>query len=70
MILTILITCTKQYLGHKNLYFMSSLMAQWLKDLILSLLWLRSLLWCRCDPAWELPHDTNVAKKNIHFMSR
>ena len=25
-------------------------MAQWVKDMVLSLLWLGSLLWCRCDP--------------------
>ena len=25
-------------------------MSQWVKDLVLSLLWLSSLLWCRFDP--------------------
>ena len=33
-------------------------MAQWVKDLALSLQWLGSLLWRR-----ELPHATGVAKK-------
>ena len=28
----------------------SSLLALWVMDLALSLLWLRSLLWCRFDP--------------------
>ena len=28
----------------------SSLLAQWVKDPVLSLLWLRSLLWYRFDP--------------------
>lgn len=31
----------------------SSLAAQWIKDLLLSLLWLRSLLWCGFNP-WPL----------------
>ena len=42
----------------------SSLVAQWVKDLALSLLWLRSLLWRGFD-SWpqELPHALGTAKK-------
>ena len=44
--------------------FQSSLVAQWVKDLALSLLWLRSLLWHRLDP-WprEFPHAVGAVKK-------
>ena len=38
-------------------------MVQWVEDLGLSLLWLRSLLWHRFDPAWELLHAMDAAKK-------
>ena len=41
-------------------------MAQWVKDLALSLQWLGSLLWCRFDSwpwDWGLPSATGMAKK-------
>ena len=42
----------------------SSLLAQWVKGLVLSLLWLGSLLWPGFDSlAQELLHATGVAKK-------
>ena len=34
----------------KTIVLRSSLVAQWVKDLALSLLWLRPLKWCRFDP--------------------
>ena len=34
----------------KRTFFWSSLAAQWVKDLALSLLWLKSLLWYRFNP--------------------
>ena len=39
-------------------------MAQWIKDLVLSLHRLRSLLWCKFGP-WpqELPHAMGTAKR-------
>ena len=42
----------------------SSLVAQWVRDPVLSLLWLESLPWHRFDP-WprELSHDEGQAKK-------
>ena len=42
----------KQDLGMSSIFFKkrSSLMAQQVKDPVLSLLWLRSLLWSRFDP--------------------
>ena len=44
----------------------SSLGAQWVKDLALSLLWLRSLLWRRVHP-WpgNFCHGTGVAQKSL-----
>ena len=44
--------------------FQSSLVAQWVEELVLSLLWLRSLLWHGFDP-WprECPHAVGEAKK-------
>ena len=39
------------------------MVAQQVKDLALSLLWLRSLLWVQVRPvAWELPYAMGVAK--------
>ena len=40
-------------------------MTQWVKDLALSLLWLRSQLWRGFypSPVWELLHAMGVAKK-------
>ena len=45
-------------------------MAQWVKDRALSLLWLRSLLWCKVGSlAWEFPHAAEgLAKKIIIIM--
>ena len=40
----------------------SSLVAQQVEDLVLSLLRFRSLLWCGSDP-WELLPATGAAKK-------
>ena len=40
----------------------SSLVAQWVKGQVLSLLWFWYLLWYGFNP-WELPHATDVAKK-------
>ena len=37
-------------------------MAQWVKDLVVSLPWLRSLLWLGFN-LWTLPHPEGVAKK-------
>jgi len=39
--------------------------AQWVMDRALSLLWLRSLLWCKIGSlAWEFPHAAEgLAKK-------
>ena len=41
-------------------------MVQQVKDLVLSLLWLRLLLWHRFD-SWpeELPHAVSVVKKSV-----
>lgn len=39
----------------------SSLVAQQINDLALSLKWFRSLLWCRPNP-WELPHATALGR--------
>ena len=42
----------------------SSLVAQQVKDLVFSLLWLGLLLWHKFSPwVWELPHASGVAKK-------
>ena len=49
--------------SHKNKAFWSSLVAQWVKDLILSLQQLRSLLWCGLDP-W--PRNFSVPKVQCH----
>ena len=39
-------------------------MAQRVKDLALSLQWLRLLLWCGFDPwPWEFAHAENAGKK-------
>ena len=40
----------RQYLLIKEKKFWSSLLAQWIKDPVLSLQWLRLLLWYRFDP--------------------
>ena len=40
----------------------SSLVARWVKDLVLSLQQLRSMLWVP-SLAWELPNAVSVAKK-------
>ena len=37
------------FLSPNETKYRSSLVAQWGKDLVLSLQWLRSLLWCECD---------------------
>ena len=39
-------------------------MVQGVKDPVLPLLWLGSLLWCRFNPwLWEFPHALGAAKK-------
>ena len=40
-------------------------MAQWVKDLILSLQWLGSLLWGVRSLAQELPHATGMAERKV-----
>ena len=42
----------------------SFLAAQWVKDLALSLQWLRSLLMQVRSQAWELPYAAGIAKQN------
>ena len=40
-------------------------MAQWVKDLVLSRLWLGSLLWCRFDPWPGKFTRCGVAEKKV-----
>ena len=45
-----------------------SLVAQWVEDPTLSLLWLESLLWCKFDSlAQVLPCATGMAKKRSFY---
>ena len=54
------------YSNIKTRTMRNSLVAQWVKDLVLSLLWLGPLLWHRFDPwPWELLHATVTAKKTL-----
>ena len=49
----------------------SSLVAQWVKDPALSLLWLRELRWLGFNPlAWELLLAVGTAKKNYGHQSQ
>ena len=38
-------------------------MVQWVKDLVLSLLWLVTAVAQVCSLAWKLPHALGMAKK-------
>ena len=53
----------------------SYLVAQQVKDLALSLQWLRLLLWCRLNPqsgnfhmAWVQPHAQNILTVNTEEL--
>ena len=49
----------------KTKEILSLLVAQWFKDLVVSLQWLGSLLWHGSDPlVRECPHAMGTAKRN------
>lgn len=65
-----MLICTKLMLSakqktNKKKTLWSCLVAQWVKDLVLSLLWLGSLLWCRFDLC---PHAEGMAKRKKNLF--
>ena len=56
------------HLGNAGMQVQSP--AQWVKDLVLPLLWLKSQLWLRSDPGLGTPYAAGLPKTNKQTNKR